>query len=71
MKKGKIRKRIENIVMKKILIAAIATFCNGIWCCRSWKSTASPRKRATLINRLCGSLLILAALRIVSIADFF
>ncbi|KEI70500.1 LysE family translocator [Endozoicomonas elysicola] len=61
----------ESTIMTKLLMAAIATLCDGIWYCMiasvagHGKVLPALRKRATLINRLCGTLLILVALRIL------
>ena len=55
------------------LMALMATMCDGIWYCIvasvAGHDTVLPllRKKAVLINRLCGSLLILVALRILLI----
>ncbi len=52
-------------------MALIATLCDGIWYCMiagvAGHSKVLPmlRKNATLINRLCGALLIIVALRIL------
>ncbi|WP_419833292.1 LysE family translocator [Endozoicomonas atrinae] len=62
----------ESTVMTQVLMAALATLCDGIWYCLiasvagHGKVLPALKKRATLINRLCGILLILVALRILS-----
>ncbi|WP_422446633.1 MULTISPECIES: LysE family translocator [unclassified Endozoicomonas] len=61
----------DSTVITQILMASIATLCDGVWYCLvasvagHGKVLPALRKRATLINRLCGILLILVALRIV------
>ena len=61
----------ESTVMTQVLMAALATLCDGIWYCLiasvagHGKVLPALKKRATLINRLCGILLILVALRIL------
>lgn len=62
---------LESTVITKLLMASIATLCDGIWYCMiasvagHGKVLPALRRRATLINRVCGSLLILVALRIL------
>lgn len=61
----------DSTIMTQILMASIATLCDGVWYCMIAsvaghdKVQPALRKRATLINRLCGILLILVALRIL------
>lgn len=61
----------DSTIMTQILMASIATLCDGVWYCMIAsvaghdKVLPALRKRATLINRLCGILLILVALRIL------
>ncbi|WP_257285581.1 LysE family translocator [Endozoicomonas sp. SESOKO1] len=61
----------DSTIMTQILMASIATLCDGVWYCMiasvagHEKVLPALRKRATLINRLCGILLILVALRIL------
>lgn len=63
----------DSTIMTQILMASIATLCDGVWYCMIAsvaghdKVLPALRKRATLINRLCGILLILVALRILVI----
>lgn len=61
----------ESTVMTQVLMATIATLCDGIWYCLiasvagHGKVLPVLRTRASLINRLCGILLILVAVRIL------
>ena len=61
----------ESTRTTQLLMALIATLCDGIWYCLiatiAGHSSVLPalRRHAMLINRLCGLLLILVALRIV------
>lgn len=61
----------QSTIMTQISMASIATLCDGIWYCMiasvagHGKVLPALKKRATLINRLCGALLILVALRIL------
>nr|MDT0252009.1 LysE family translocator [Endozoicomonas sp.] len=63
----------ESTLVTKLLMASMTTLCDGIWYCivasvaGHGKVLPALKKRATLINRLCGALLILVALRIVFI----
>ena len=57
----------------KFLMALMATLCDGIWYIMvagvAGHSKVLPmlRKNATLVNRLCGALLIIVALRILAL----
>ena len=61
----------DSTVMTQILMASTVTLCDGVWYCLiasvagHGKVLPVLRKRATLINRLCGILLILVAIRIL------
>ncbi|KEQ19271.1 LysE family translocator [Endozoicomonas numazuensis] len=61
----------ETTLTTQLLMALMATLCDGIWYCLiagvAGHASILPalRKRATLISRLCGGLLILVALRIL------
>ena len=61
----------ESMVITRILMASVATLCDGIWygmvasIAGRGKVLPTLRKKATLINRFCGILLILVALRIL------
>ena len=63
----------ETSLTTQILMALMATLCDGIWYCVvasvAGHDNVLPllRKKAVLINRLCGGLLILVALRILFI----
>lgn len=63
----------ESTLTTKLLMALIATLCDGIWyvivACIIGHPRVLPalRKYASLINRLCGGLLIIVALRIVTL----
>ena len=61
----------ESTRTTQLLMALIATLCDGIWYCLvamvAGHSSVLPalRRRAVMINRICGAFLILIALRIV------
>ncbi|WP_062260833.1 LysE family translocator [Endozoicomonas arenosclerae] len=61
----------ETTLTTQLLMALMATLCDGLWYCLiagvAGHSSILPalRKRATLVSRLCGGLLILVALRIL------
>lgn len=61
----------ESTRTTQLLMALIATLCDGIWYCLiasvAGHSSVLPalQKQAVLINRLCGVLLIMIALRLV------
>ena len=61
----------ESTRTTQLLMALIATLCDGIWYCLialvAGHSSVLPtlRKRAVVINRICGIFLIIIALRIV------
>ena len=61
----------ESSMGTQALMALLATLCDGIWYCivasiaGHGKVLPALKKRAALINRLCGALLILVALRIL------
>ena len=63
----------ETTLVTQLLMALIATLCDGLWYCLiagiAGHSKVLPalRRKATLINRLCGVLLILIALRILTL----
>ncbi|MGI9273477.1 MAG: LysE family translocator [Endozoicomonas sp.] len=63
----------ESTVITKLLMALLATLCDGIWYCLvagiAGHARIMPvlRRKATLINRLCGLLLVAVALRILLI----
>lgn len=63
----------ETTLPTQLLMALLATLCDGLWYCLiagiAGHSRILPalRKRAKLISRLCGGLLILVALRILMI----
>lgn len=61
----------ETTLNTQLLMALLATLCDGIWYCLiaglAGHSKVLPalRKKAVLINRLCGAMLIAVALRIL------
>ncbi len=61
----------DSALTTQLLMAVIATLCDGLWyvmiACIAGHEKVLPalRRRAVLINRLCGVLLILVALRIL------
>ncbi len=61
----------ESTLTTKLLMALLATLCDVIWyvivACIAGHGKILPalRKRALLVNRLCGGLLIIVALRIL------
>ena len=63
----------QTTLTTQALMALMATLCDGIWYCTvasvAGHDKVLPflRKKAALINRLCGGLLILVALRILII----
>lgn len=63
----------QTTLTTQTLMALMATLCDGIWYCTvasvAGHDKVLPflRKKAALINRLCGGLLILVALRILII----
>ncbi|WP_257263612.1 LysE family translocator [Endozoicomonas sp. ONNA2] len=63
----------DSTVLTQILMASTATLCDGVWYCLiasvagHEKVLPALRKRATLINRVCGILLIMVALPILFI----
>ena len=63
----------ESTLITQLLMALVATLCDGLWYCLiagiAGHSAVLPtlRRKATLINRLCGLLLLAVALRILMI----
>ncbi|WP_067519272.1 LysE family translocator [Endozoicomonas ascidiicola] len=61
----------QSTLTTQLLMALLATLCDGIWYCivasiaGHGRVLPTLKKRAALINRLCGALLILVALRIL------
>ena len=63
----------DSTVTTQLLMALLATLCDGLWyviiACIAGHGKVLPalRKHAVLVNRLCGSLLIIVALRILTL----
>ncbi|MRI33564.1 lysine transporter LysE [Endozoicomonas sp. OPT23] len=63
----------ETTLITQLLMALMATLCDGIWYCMiagvagHAKVLPMLRRNATMVNRICGALLIFVALRILAL----